>query len=506
MAIPTKLKLTSDAAVDVATDTLVVPLFEGELRKRKAPSKLGPILEALGTSVIQTARKEGFDGRAGQKLVTCSRDKLRAERIVFVGLGENRDKALPAFQDGVGEASRLARSSGDSTLAVVIRSPKGVDAPRTAALAAEAALLGSYRFDRYVSDKPEDPKRPPLKTVKLIVEGIDSASRREIRVAAAVAEATSMARDLVNEPPGSMTPEDLARFARTLAKSHGLKCTIKGRSEIERLRMGLFLGVSLGADTEPKLIKLEYQPRAKTNRKGIALVGKGITFDSGGYDLKPPPGMDAMKMDMAGAATAIATMRAVAEIKPPFPVTCLVGACENLVSGRAYKPGDVLKSRKGTTVEINNTDAEGRLVLADVLTYAAEQGFEAIIDIATLTGACMIALGPLTFGAFSKDDDLVSAVLRAANEAGEDAWRLPINPALSEQLKSDIADIKNTGERMGGAITAALFLSGFVEDIPWVHLDIAGPAMYARDKGPIGKGASGVGVRTLARFIRQKAK
>lgn len=505
MSATTKLKLTKEPAHAVSTDVLVVPLFEGELGKRRPDERLAPILQALGSQLKDEARRQRFHGRAGQSIAMHTHGGVKARRVVLLGLGENEPGSLSSLRGGVGETARAARMGGELTVGISLPEIKGVEPREVCGAVTEAALLGSYRFDKYQSDSKKSPRRPPLEAVTLSSGSVDTRSRKEMRLSLAIAEATNLARDLVNEPAGSLTPGELARRARSLARSHGMKCTVKGRSEIERLRMGMFRGVSLGADTEPKLITMEYRPKGRSKGKGIAFVGKGITFDSGGYNLKPHQAIDGMKLDMAGAATAIAAMRAVAAIEPPFPVTCFVGACENMVSGRAYRPGDVLESREGLTVEINNTDAEGRLVLGDVLTYASEQGFEAIVDIATLTGASMIALGPLTFGAFSNDDSLADDVLEAAASAGEDAWRLPLNQALREQLNSDVADMKNTGERAGGAITAALFLSSFVGETPWVHLDIAGPAMYSRDKGEVTKGGSGVGVRTLARLVRERS-
>jgi leucyl aminopeptidase len=501
----TKLKLSSDPAHQIAADVLVVPVLEGELGRRNKGAALEAALEALGKTLTGAARQEGFEGRAGQRLSLHTHGTLGASRLYLVGLGEAGEGLIPAFHDGVGDAARTARGLGAGHLAIALPEATAAGAASLAGAAAEAALLGSYRFDRYLSDDPDRPRRAPIKTVTLATDQVDADVRTEVRIAEAVAEATCDARDMVNEPAGALRPVDLSKYAKDLAKAHGLKCTVRGASEIEKLKMGMFRGVSLGADTEPQLITLEYKPKGRAKGKGIAFVGKGITFDSGGYDLKPAQFMDGMKMDMGGAAATLAAMRAVAAIKPPFPVTAYVGACENLINGRAYKPGDVLKSRKGLTVEINNTDAEGRLVLGDVLTWAVEQGHEAVVDLATLTGACMIALGPYTVGAFSNDEAWVGSVLDAAKAAGEHVWQLPLNPNLREHLKSDIADMKNTGERAGGAISAALFLSSFVGETPWVHLDIAGPAMYGRDKGAVPKGASGVGVRTLARLVRDRA-
>ncbi len=505
MASSTQVKLTSTSIDSIRADALVVPVFKGELRGAKRQSSVAVVKKALGRFLLEAAKQEGFDGKRGQRLTIHAHDKMKSTKVILLGVGGKENEALAVFREGVGNAARMTRTTGGARLAVAAPEIKGESPSKIVGDTAEAALLGGYQFDRYISESPDRPKRSALKTVTIATGKVTAAHRREATMAEAVAEATCLARDLVNEPPGAMTPKDLSKAARSLARTHGLKCTVGGAREIERLKMGLFQGVSLGADTEPQLITLEYKPAGKPKGKGIAIVGKGITFDSGGYDLKPHQAMDSMKMDMAGAAAAIGVMRAVAAIKPPFPVTCYVGACENLVSGRAYKPGDVLKSRKGLTVEVINTDAEGRLVLADLLTYASEKDHEVILDVATLTGACLIALGPFTFGAFSKDDEVTEELLSASKKAGEDAWRLPLNQLLREHLRSNIADLKNSGGRAGGAISAALFLSAFVGETPWVHIDIAGPAMYAANKGVVPKGASGAPVRTLARFIRERA-
>jgi leucyl aminopeptidase len=283
---------------------------------------------------------------------------------------------------------------------------------------------------------------------------------------------------------------------------------VGGRKEIEKLKMGMFLGVAQGSLEEPQLIHLVYTPKsaAHAKRQPVALVGKAITFDSGGLSLKTADGMIDMKTDMAGSAAVLGAMKVVAELAPPFPVHAFMGACENMPSGSAYRPGDVLISRLGKTVEITNTDAEGRLVLGDILSWANEHRPAAIIDLATLTGACMVALGHYIIGTFGVDDRLTWSVLEAARLSGEEAWRLPIHDLQKDALRSDIADMKNHGERWGGAINAAVFLREFVGETPWVHLDIAGPSQSPKDRGYHVKGASGCGVRLLAEFVRRRAE
>jgi leucyl aminopeptidase len=318
-----------------------------------------------------------------------------------------------------------------------------------------------------------------------------------------VAESVAWARDLVNEPPYDCTPSRLARAAQELAKAAKLSCEVRGPRDVERLGMGMFAAVTRGSAEEPRLVSVSYAPRGAARAAPLVLVGKAITFDSGGLSLKPTESMVTMNGDMAGSAAVLAAMRVVARVAPPFPVHAVLGACENMPGGRAYKPSDVLRAYSGKTVEVTNTDAEGRLVLGDVLAWAIDT-FQpaAIVDVATLTGACVVALGQTTVGAWGPDGPAIDAVLAAARAAGEDVWRMPLTEAVKENLKSEVADMKNTGERWGGATAAAHFLHAFVGDTPWVHLDIAGPAHASKERGYVGKGGTGVAVRTLVELVR----
>jgi leucyl aminopeptidase len=303
-----------------------------------------------------------------------------------------------------------------------------------------------------------------------------------------------------------MTPRALAEAAEAVSKKHGLAFELHGRNGIEKMGMNLFLAVSQGSAEKPQLVKLSWIPKGENaKKKPLALVGKAITFDSGGLSIKTAGGMEDMKVDMAGAAAVIGAMELVARIKPPFPVHAFFGACENMPSGTAYRPGDVIRGKGGPTVEILNTDAEGRLVLADVLAWAVEHEPAAIVDLATLTGAVMVALGPTMTGLFANNDPLAGELLEAAHGAGESIWRMPMPPEMEELIKSPIADIKNTGGRFGGSITAALFLQRFVAKVPWVHLDIAGAASADKERGVNPRGATGAGVRLLAEWIKKRA-
>jgi leucyl aminopeptidase len=324
------------------------------------------------------------------------------------------------------------------------------------------------------------------------------------RRAEAIAKAVIFARDLVSRPGNEMTPSDLAREARQVARKKGVTLRILDVARMKKLGMHALLGVARGSSEPAKFIILEYYGRRKSDPP-IALVGKGLTFDSGGISIKPSEKMDEMKSDMAGGAAVMGAIMAAADLKLPVNVVGLIPATENLPGGRAYKPGDILKSLSGQTIEVITTDAEGRLILADALTYATRYRPAAIIDLATLTGACIVALGDQVIGMLGNDDGLKSQIRRAADRTGERVWELPLWEDYHELIKSDVADFKNSGGRAGGAITAAAFLSKFVGNVPWVHLDIAGPSWLTKDKPYIPKGASGVGVRLMVQVLRDLA-
>jgi leucyl aminopeptidase len=395
--------------------------------------------------------------------------------------------------------ARLAAKAGAESIAFGL--PAGLDPAGSARAVTEGVLLGAYRFGKYRSEEKE---ARPLRSLLLATgDSGDDGVADAIELAQAMAGAVAWARDLVNEAPMHCTPTRLARAAQELAREAKLRCEIRGPKEIAALRMGMFLGVTRGSAEEPRLIKLSWVPRDGAGAKPLVLVGKGLTFDSGGLSLKPTDSMVTMNGDMAGSAAVLAAMRLVAKLAPPFPVHALVGACENMPGGRAYKPSDVLTAYNGKTVEITNTDAEGRLVLGDVLAWAVDTLDPAgIVDVATLTGACVVALGNYTVGAFGPDGPAIETVLSAARASGEDFWRLPLVEAVKDNLKSDVADMKNTGERWGGAISAAHFLQAFVGETPWAHLDIAGPAHSGKERGYVGKGGTGVAVRTLVELVR----
>ncbi len=465
----------------------------------------GPIGAALSARLTEIIRMDRFESWGGKRLLwhATPADGLRCRRYLVVGLGARESLGLDAYRRYLGDALIEADRLGATTVAVpLLDSARAPLAVREAALAvAEGVSLGTYRFDRYRSE-PRAGRRH-LREVRL---AIGAAAQREVQAGLAhgevTASATNFARDLVNEPPGVLTPEKMAEISRDVAAEAKIDVQVLGPEEMRRLGMGGILGVGQGSHHPPRLIHLVYKPEESAVRK-VALIGKGITFDSGGLSLKTSEGMETMKSDMAGSAAVLATMKAIAELSPPVEVVGLMGMAENMPGGGAIRPGDVLRIMNGKTVEVRNTDAEGRLVLADVLSYASTQpGVQAMVDMATLTGACVVALGPMASGVIGNDQTLVDDLLRAAERAGEKMWPLPLYPEYREHIRSDVADIKNTGIRWGGALTAAVFLSEFVKPgLPWAHIDIAGPAFGDKDYSYMKKGGSGVGVRTLVRYL-----
>jgi leucyl aminopeptidase len=367
----------------------------------------------------------------------------------------------------------------------------------------EGVLLGLYQFTPFKTIERENIREILEFTILDDEEIVVKAIRNAAKTAEIIARAVLFARDIVSAPGNEMTPTDLANEARASAKERKIQCRILGTGEIKELGMNALLGVAAGSDEPPQFIVLEYRGGKKSS-PFIALVGKGLTFDSGGISIKPSEKMDQMKSDMAGGAAVIAAVRAATELGLPVNLVGLVPATENLPGGKAYKPGDILKSLSGKTIEIVTTDAEGRLILADALTYAGRYKPAAIIDLATLTAACVIALGDHVIGMMGTDDELKREIREAADVTGEKVWELPLWDEYDELIKGDAADYKNSGGRAGGAITAGAFLSKFTGGYPWVHLDIAGPAWLTKDKPYIPKGASGVGVRLLIQFLRNR--
>jgi leucyl aminopeptidase len=499
-AAATKATAKTAAAKTAATKTAAAKKAAATKKAWALPAELAHIGAALHGLLAEVAAAEGFAGGAGQTLVLHTHGKLPASRVLLVGLGA-ADKAGPdAFRRFAGTAVRVAEKSKAKKAIVVVPEDGAVRLEARVQAAAEGALLASYRFDKYLTKDKSTSSLVELELALPTRARVDASLTR----ARAVADGVCLARDLVNEPAGSLTPVEFARRAVEAGRTSGVTVTVLDEKAIARERMGMLIAVAKAASpyTPPRVVRLEYRPKKKA-AKHIVLVGKGLTFDSGGLDIKPADGMLDMKVDMSGAAAVLGAMVAIGRIRPDVAVTGYLGCVENGIGGNAYHPGDILTSRKGLTVEINNTDAEGRLVLGDCIDLAiTEQQPDLLIDLATLTGACMIALGPNTAGLFTDDDALAEDIKMIGKRNGEDFWRLPLNDDLLGQLKSPIADMKNTGLRYGGAITAALFLKQFVDKrTNWAHLDIAGPATTDKDADYMVKGGAGFGVRTLVGLI-----
>jgi len=432
--------------------------------------------------------------------------KLKPDRVVVAGLGKPAELSPERVRGVVAEACRRLQQREVNTIAVppIGAGTAGISAEASAQAITEGALLGTYLFRRHMTEKAEHGE---LKRLTIVVADKSKLSTLQPgsdrgRV---LAEATKLARDMVNEPANYMTPSNMAETATSLAKSYGLELEVLEREQMRKLGMGALLGVTQGSRQPPKFIVLRYKGGASA-QVDLALVGKGITFDSGGISIKPSEGMGEMKGDMAGGAAVMAALSAIAQLKLRFNVVALAPCTENLPGGEALKPGDVLTAMNGKTIEIITTDAEGRLVLADALSYAGKLGAGRIVDVATLTGACHVALGDDCSGVLGNNQELVDKLIAASAAAGELMWQLPMYEQAKEQLKSEVADIKNAGGRWGGAITAAHFLSEFAGKTPWVHVDIAGTSMSEKERGYIAKGATGVAVRTLVNLALSLAR
>jgi leucyl aminopeptidase len=491
--------VTGDIA-KTASDAIIVNLFEGA----KAPGgATAAVDKALGGIISKMIKSGEIKGKQGEMTLIRTMGKIKPAKVLVAGLGKKDDLNPNVIRSVVAEACRYLRRTQVKEIATIVHGAgdKGIDSEKAAQAITEGAMLGLYTFRKHKSKKDEN-----TQIERVVIVSSDNKSlpalKKGCEKGRILSEATILARDLDNEPGNYMTPTDLANVAKKVAKDFGLECTVFEKKDIEKMGMGGLLGVASGSVQPPKLIVLKYQGD-KRSKRTIGLVGKGLTFDSGGISIKPSEGMGDMKGDMAGGASVISAMRAIAELKPKVNVTVIVPATENMPSGSACKPGDVLKASNGKTIEVVNTDAEGRLILADALSYARKLGLSPVIDIATLTGACHVALGDHYSGGFTNNQKLIEKVIKAGEEAGERVWQMPMHDDYKESNKSDIADVKNSGGRYGGAITAAQFLHEFIEDTPWVHIDIAGTSTTDKDKGAVVKGETGVIVRTLVNFVME---
>ena len=478
---------------------LRVPLLAVALQAGKPLSRaLASLDRATGGGIARALRAKDFKAGRDETLLLYARGR-GPERVLLIGMG--KDVTAIAVGRAAALAGRKANAMGVQNAAFWVSAPDANAIENAAA----GISLGAWEYRDLKTQPPVSERPKPLTSVTLVVEKLDTRARAALANGKAIAEGQNVARTLAMMPGNLCTPDHIARTARAAAKRNGMKCRVWGRAEMKKMGMNSFLAVAQGTPQDPKLIVIEYKGGGK--ERPICLVGKGLCFDSGGISIKPADRMEWMKFDMCGAAGVIGAMQAIARMKLRVNVVGLIGSTTNMPSGTAMNPGDVVKALNGKTIEIINTDAEGRLVLADVLTYAARRFKpQAMVDAATLTGAVVVALGNSATGVMGTDQKVVDELLAAGRRAGEPGWQLPMWAEYKEQIKSDTADVKNIGGRGGGSITAAMFLAEFTEGAPWAHLDIAGTAYTEMDLGVIGRGPTGVPVRTFVEFVRGRAR
>jgi len=492
-----KIDVIAGNLLDQDVDTLIYGIFEGADVSAAGPGALDRALDGALSALISGG---DFKGKAGETAALYPLGKLKAKRVVLVGLGVAEALDLEGVRRGAGAGIKRARDLGASRVATSLPEAESLDPEKAAQALVEGALLALYRYDA-PRQKPDERNEIESLTLVETDSGHLDADRRGAQAAEVIADAVYLARDLVNMPPNAATPTHLAQVAQEIAGEFGLKAFIGEREWALEQGMGAFTGVARGTHEPPKFIVLEHNAD-RSDLETIVLVGKGITFDSGGVSLKPAEKMGDMKDDMAGAAAVLSAMKAVARLDLPLRVIAITPCTDNMQGGSAYHPGDVLTASNGKTIEIISTDAEGRLVLADALVFAARYQPRAVIDLATLTGACVIALGAMVAaGMFASDDDLRDRLLRSADNTFERVWPLPLYDDYHKSIKSDVADIKNSGGRMGGVGTSATFLKEFT-DYPWVHLDIAGMPLATAEGPYTPAGGTGYGVRLLVDLLR----
>ena len=481
---------------------IVVNLFEGATVPAGATAAVD---DALGRAISKLIGEGEIRGKRGEMTLIHTLGKMLPSRVLVAGLGKSSALTLDGVRSVAGESCRYLRKVGVETVATIVHGAgtRGIETHLAGQAIAEGSLMGLYRFDKHKSDSEE---RREIKELTVVEFDSEKAKLPEKGVAegTVVGEAVNLCRDMVNEPPNFMTPTRMAEVALEVAREADLEMHVLDRPEMSELGMGALLGVAQGSDEPPKLIVLRYRGDQSEEADDLGLVGKGITFDSGGLDIKTASGMATMKGDMAGGAAVISAMKAIGQLKPKANVTAVVAATENMPGGRAQRPGDVVRTMNGKTIEIGNTDAEGRLVLADAVAYARSLGVSHIVDVATLTGAIVVALGKLCTGAFGNDQEFTDRVIAAGNHVGERVWQLPTYDEYRELYRSEIADISNVGGRGAGSIVGAQIIGEFSEGTPWVHLDIAGTSSTASTKGYNPKGATGTPVRTLIELTRRQ--
>jgi leucyl aminopeptidase len=495
----TILSLANPAEVD--TECLVaVALDRNEGKKDKPQVSVETADAALKEACAEVIASGEVTGKMLEVTLLHHPAKLKAKRVLLLGGGKAKTFSAFELRKLAGVAVRTLKGKGLRSFAFL--APAGnLKVEESAGAIVEGAFVGNFDSNTYQSDR----KDQTIDSLTVVAKGDKAILQKALDEASIIGESQNFTRDLVNEPSNHMTPTILAERAKKMAQEVGLKFEVFDGDKIRKLKMGAFWGVAQGSDEPPALIILRYEPAGAPEKPVLGLVGKAVTFDTGGISIKPADGMEKMKYDMAGGAAMLGVMRAIALLKPKVKITALICATENMPSGKAQKPGDIQTAMSGKTIEIINTDAEGRLVLADGLCYARQLGCTHLIDAATLTGAVVVALGYFNAGVFANDEKMYERFSKATAQAGEKFWRLPLDEEYKESIRSNIADIINSGGRWGGAITAAMFLKEFAEDTPWMHLDIAGTAWMEEAKPWIAKGPSGIAVRSLVEFARNFA-
>ncbi len=498
-----KTELSFTPLSTIETELLAVPAADAQTAKGPDAKPQPTLLTAdaaVKAAVAAVLGSGEFKAGANETLLLHAPAGLKARRLLLVGLGKQARAAVHDLRNAAGTAVRFGKPRGIRELTLALPELEGLAGPAGARAAVEGAFVGDFDPDTYRSDRKDQ------SVARFTVAAPGAADKKAVEAAfqegVVIGESQNFTRSLVNEPGNKLTPTVLGQRAAEMAAQVGLKCDVYSTEKLHELKMGAFWSVSQGSAEPPALIVIRYEPAGVKDGPVLGLVGKGITFDTGGISIKPSDKMELMKYDMAGGAAMIGAMRAIALLKPKVRVLGIVCAAENMPDGKAQKPGDVQTAMSGKTIEIINTDAEGRLVLADGLAYARQLGATHLIDAATLTGACVVALASVNGGAFSNDEPTYAKFEAALGTSGEKFWRLPLGDEYIEMIRSEIGDIKNTGGRWGGAITAAEFLHAFAEDTPWIHLDIAGVAWVEDSRPYIAKGPSGAGVRSILEWVR----
>ncbi len=493
------IKVVAGDIAQQDVEAVVVNLFEGVTAPCGAT---GAVDSAMGGAISTLIADGEIKGKRGELTLIHTLGTIAPKRVLVAGLGKAGAFTLDGVRSVAAESARHLNGIGVESAAMIVHGAGvgGLDGETAAQALAEGIVMGLYKFDKYKSNS-SDVSLIDLSVVEFEGSKVD-ALQQGVDEGCIIGEAVNLCRDMANEPANNMTPSDMVERALEVGQGHGVEIEALERARMVELGMGALLGVAQGSEEPPKFIIMRYMGDADNEANNIGLLGKGITFDSGGLDIKNAAGMSTMKGDMAGGASVIAAMQAIAQLRPKINVTAIVPATENMPSGTAQRPGDVVRAMNGKTIEIDNTDAEGRLVLADAMAYARSIGLNRLVDVATLTGAMAVALGDQCMGAFGNDERFTEQVVGAANAVGERAWPLPMYDEYKSQYRSDIADIKNTGGRGAGSITGALIIGEFNDGAPWVHLDIAGTSRARVSKGATVKGATGAPVRTLVRLVQ----